>query len=332
MAVPQKHLRRFVVVWTGLCVSSWMYLLTMRSWHEKWTMYYNLEVGLFTVRVSEGLAHAAIGHFVVGEKVSSKFGGFAYGEYSIDKFRSLACAIEIPKVEACKLWTYVQRSTQMFVACVWLGIALLTTGALFTNYNVFEQSAKQHSCYAKVCLCVGPTITLLGFIVYYTVTSQLYKIPPEGGDSTAGHCVAFSMPLVIACFLPWIACEFYWQASDWQDTADTGAETAKLPLAGLSGYGMGTNSHGRPLGPLSGPGPGHAHPHDHGWDHDVPRFHGPPMELSSQPGMGAPWSGGPHFAPTSADPYGMESRPSPGHMDGADGFRTCVVMETRMMA
>eukprot|EP00933_Yihiella_yeosuensis_P081336 TRINITY_DN94927_c0_g1_i1.p1 TRINITY_DN94927_c0_g1~~TRINITY_DN94927_c0_g1_i1.p1 ORF type:complete len:318 (-),score=59.50 TRINITY_DN94927_c0_g1_i1:144-1097(-) len=190
-----------------IIIGWWCLVCKETGWASRTTPYYSVNLGLFRVKVADGVYSAVASALVPGmTKWMKKV--FTPQLRTTEDFKEFLCGLPdyskyVGKgADLCQIANDIHFGSVAMLIAIFFGTSLIFTGCAFIAMWTFGKPRSQHRLWGKIFYLLGIVILLLGMAVYLWNASSMTRLPPVNEGITVGPCGVFAMILLVLSFLP----------------------------------------------------------------------------------------------------------------------------------
>jgi len=234
------------LLWTSAVIVVYIAVLAADDgWHHKWTFYYQIDVGLFSVRLQKGmLAHVGTAALAkVNSELEGHLSNLLERTFTVQEFMEYMCQLKWPGFSACGAGTMLKFASEGLICCLLLSLMMHCLALGFQYYYTFRDARQVTRHWLWTFQICGPTFAAVGLVGYAFGTVDLDRLPPAGGESggTAGMQFTMATWVTVMSIAPLIVTTVTGKTTD-EVRAEGIATLRKFGLGSDNLYG--SNDHG----------------------------------------------------------------------------------------
>jgi len=193
---------------------AWLVVVLLpHGWHEKLTLLYGFDMGLYKAEIRKGpinsLTSMAMRNTMgkLSPGTAEVLENLVVGTYHVGQLREYMCGLQgialLSSVtgDICHLFTAFEVASLIMIFMATAGIVCLLTGAVFQYKYWAEKSRRSVRVYQRGFYMAAPIVFFLAMAQYTYLTSFLSQFPPAGSSSFS-YAYGFAAVLSICSLLP----------------------------------------------------------------------------------------------------------------------------------
>lgn len=194
---------RLSLTFAALSTVGWIVLLFQsEGWIKKITLFYTVDAGLTSVRVSQGVVSAAAGSVValMSPELRRQLEQMQMREYGLQEFREYIC--QLPLLDACAPWEHVQISSWVLLVVMILSLVAYTIGAGLDYHYHFHKAREVNRWWANMLYLNAPLAMSLANLQYVLFASEVRNMQPVDNSMPIGPNLWKAVLLLICSWIP----------------------------------------------------------------------------------------------------------------------------------
>lgn len=180
-------------------------ILRSDGWIKRVTVFYTIDAGLNTVKVSPGVVSAGLSPLVgrLNPKVEQALSALQKRTFGMQEFREYMC--QLPILDGCGIWGNVQHSSWFFMIVIFLSMIAFGFGVAIDYYYHFVRARKSQRKWVRMLYLCSPLANMLGLLQYCLLAAEVNNMQPVDKSNPLGPNVWISCVLLVCNWVPFWA-------------------------------------------------------------------------------------------------------------------------------